>query len=409
MIYAGETVALSPSGDTSGATDAAAIARAVAELPAPGGVIRLAATGTWYINCGQIVITQSGVFIDATGCYIKATGAGDMIRMYDSSAPNETYDSGGLLGFPLIDGALTTGNACALHAGDILQLMVYAHVKNFTAGTTSKGVWLDNNYAWTEQASGRILAQHCRTGVMLDNSANTSGQATGSFDRLTMDIFIITGGLGDGLTLTDGAFVTDGRVGLYGNMAANASTAYSALNITGSNGSGSSLISNSRLDIGVENAGGTGTQPTTINFGAGGNEISQCWGGIDFSAHIAFTSTNNSGQFIYSGDVLGDASLNPIVYDVPAPTTISTNGQTIFTGYYGTRVANNAGSFTGLILQAGSFDGQRITIINRGTGSYTFAASGTSHVADGASDVIAASTAATYVWSASTSLWYRSV
>lgn len=62
---------------------------------------------------------------------------------------------------------------------------------------------------------------------------------------------------------------------------------------------------------------------------------------------------------------------------------------------------------TALVLTAGSFNGQQITLVNQGTASLTWAASGTSHVANGATGVIAAGTAAVYVWDSNNSLWYR--
>lgn len=63
------------------------------------------------------------------------------------------------------------------------------------------------------------------------------------------------------------------------------------------------------------------------------------------------------------------------------------------------------GAITGMILTSGSTAGQTQTIINNSAFSITFAAVATSHVADGISDVIAANTARTYVWSGSS--WFR--
>lgn len=60
---------------------------------------------------------------------------------------------------------------------------------------------------------------------------------------------------------------------------------------------------------------------------------------------------------------------------------------------------------TGIVLAPGFYTGQRVTLVNKSSFSATFAASGTSNVADGTGDVIAANAAATYTWSGS--LWYR--
>jgi hypothetical protein len=311
----GNVVQLVPSGDTTGATDAASINAAVAALPAFGGKIVLA-PGTWYIECGQVSINRSGAWIDATGCYINAVGAGDMIRMFDSSS----YDSravygGGLLGMPTIDGTSTTGNSCAVHLGDFVQAAVYAQVKNFTAGTTSKGVWLDNNYYWTEQLRGRIYTQHCTEGVRFDNSANliaageSTSQATGSFDRATLTVFVNNQGVGDGVVFDNGAIIDNGRLEIFGNFGGGASTLYSVLTLTGSNTvNGSSGIFSSFLNIGVEYGSGT-VQARTITFGGSGNIISACTGIIDFSASAPFAASNNNFNFWFNGPVTGDEAL----------------------------------------------------------------------------------------------------
>jgi hypothetical protein len=50
----------------------------------------------------------------------------------------------------------------------------------------------------------------------------------------------------------------------------------------------------------------------------------------------------------------------------------------------------------------------QVTVINESAFALTFAASGTSHVADGVSDVIPALAARTFTYDGNTSLWYRS-
>jgi hypothetical protein len=131
------TAVIAASSDVTGAASAAAINAAVASLPATGGLIVLSPSGPWHIKCGQVVINASGVYIQASGCYISAVGAGDMIDMHDSSTfETRPVHGGGILGFPVIDGTGTTGNACALHVGDIFEMTVEAQAYNFTAGTT---------------------------------------------------------------------------------------------------------------------------------------------------------------------------------------------------------------------------------------------------------------------------------
>jgi hypothetical protein len=66
------------------------------------------------------------------------------------------------------------------------------------------------------------------------------------------------------------------------------------------------------------------------------------------------------------------------------------------------------GAVTGAVLQPGTSPGQLCVVLNESAFSVTFAASGTSNVADGASDVIAANTARTFFWDSVTQLWYPS-
>lgn len=74
--------------------------------------------------------------------------------------------------------------------------------------------------------------------------------------------------------------------------------------------------------------------------------------------------------------------------------------------YSGVLPVSETGNVTGIILAAG-VSGLTVTIVNRSAFTITFAASGTSHVADGASDVIPALTARTFTYDSGTSLWYR--
>lgn len=84
------------------------------------------------------------------------------------------------------------------------------------------------------------------------------------------------------------------------------------------------------------------------------------------------------------------------------------NGSTITIDNPVVRV-NPAAAVTGIILTPGVQGGQMVTVINQSVAnSVTFAASGTSNVADGVADVIAAVTAKRFVWNSAQSLWYSS-
>ena len=417
-------VALTPSGDESGATDAANINATLSYIPATGGVLTLA-PGTWYVECGIVSVNRSGIYISAPGCYIYATGAGDVFRMYDSTIlTDRSFWGGGLLGMPTIDLVNTTGNSSAFHAGDITQLAVFCQVRNAYAGTASKGVWLDSQWWWTEQAYGRIVAWNCRTGVQFDNSTGDANpNATGSFDRLVMDIFINSNGYGDGVTWAGGAFAINFRLGIYGNFGYSADAVYYVLKLAGSNSQNASYLGGAPgyapgggtgvLYIGVEVDGSGTYQPATISFETSPayTYINGSVGALDFYYGSFAASNNAGGNFQFFGPVTGDATLSAMQgLTNPSNTqTLSANGSTIYNQWFGfVRVVLSA-SCTGTIMQAGSYDNQALTVRNTDTiYTITFAAAGTSRVADGASDVIAAGREATYHWDAAASLWYRS-
>lgn len=372
---------LLPSGDETGVTDAAAIALAVSQLPASGGVVRLAPTAQWYIECGQVVINASGVYIDGTGCVINAVGSGDMIDMHDTSDfGDRTLHGGGILGFPHIDGSATTGNATAFHGGDILQLALFFQAQNFTAGTTSKGAWLDNRYYWTEHAHGRIFTENCTTGVVLDvSAANTNN--TGSFMRCNLDLYTDqVGPTFNGVVLQNGAFIQDGEISIRGNFGTSDTVLTSAvLVINGVTPSGTaqantSNISDSVLNIGCELDVGDTYAPYTVYFGTDTNYVASCTGNIDFGAGGTFTSSNNGGQFTgFVGAVFGDSNLPTALPQ--GSTNLADSNQTIS--------AITATAITNVSAPVAAYTAYKIEIYiphvaAAATGDYTFALGGPS-------------------------------
>lgn len=344
---------LYPSGVTSGVTDAAAVNAAVT---AGYKYIRLAPTAPWYIACGTVVINASGIYIDATGCLINAVGAGDMIDMHDTSTFSaRTVNGGGVIGFPIIDGTATTGNACAVHTGDIFQLALFFQAQNFTHGTTSKGLWLDNRWWIGEQVYGRVFTENCTAGIVFDvnSGATATGahvNATGSFERCNLDLYTDqVGPTFDGVVLQNGAFIQDGVVGVHGNFGTSVSALTSAaLRINGTTPSGittptNSNIQNSVLNIGCEVDTSSGTNaPFTVNFGTGNNFIANCTGNIDFGAADPFQSSNNGGQFIgFVGVVAGDANLPS---SLPAGSTNLADSNQVISATSATAITNVAAS-----------------------------------------------------------------
>jgi hypothetical protein len=87
--------------------------------------------------------------------------------------------------------------------------------------------------------------------------------------------------------------------------------------------------------------------------------------------------------------------------------TVTDNG-TISTSGLGVARVSPSSAVTGVILPAGTAASQQLTVINEASYPVAFATSGTSNVADGTADIIAASTAHSFVWDSAESLWYAS-
>ena len=285
-------------------------------------------------------------------------------------------------------------------------------VQNFT-GANSKGAWFDNRYSWMEQATGKVYATNCKSLVVFDNSANTSGGATGSYDRTVMDFYLNNDAAGPGVTFQNGAFLEDGRLGIYGNFSAGGTAAYPVLTLTGSNAAdGYSLLADSVLNIGVELSGTTATVPSTISFGSSGNNvIRRCTGILDFGAHNAFAAAVNATNSLqFEGPINGDSTLrrtqggtNPF----NAGTGLANNGNIATVNDVIT--VSPTSNLTGMIMpEWGSALGTptRVTVINRSsTYSMAMAASGTSNVASGTQCVIGPGTSLTFWWDEFASLW----
>ena len=344
------------------------------------------------------------------GAVIEYYGSGDCLRIYDSS----TYSSrsyaatSGVFGFLVIDGTHSSSSVASagLHIGDIFQLGLNLTVRNFKNYAGSIGVHLDNNYYWTEQCYGRVYAQGCLTHVQFDNSANTSGSATGSFDRAVLDLFTDQQGAGNGVTFAGGAFAGNARLGIYGNYSTS-TTQYSVLLLTGSNGAGHSRIYDSTLNIGAELDDTAHTAPYTISFAASSNTILNCTGMLDFSLYEPFTASNSSlSNFLYTGLVLGDTALRPVISGpLPAYSQTLSSAATISTEYLPVNYVTANSYYSNIILAAGQYDGQQVTLVNLGPNTFTFASVG-SNVYGGSSILMNVGTAQQFVWSAAGSVWY---
>lgn len=119
----------------------------------------------------------------------------------------------------------------------------------------------------------------------------------------------------------------------------------------------------------------------------------------------------NAVKFRQYSDAYGTRTLElsggTILYGESGSAPALATSGTITTSGVGVARVAPTGNVTAVILQAGTQVSQQIIVRNESAFTIAFAASGTSHVADGATLAIPANTQRLFTWSTSTSLWYR--
>lgn len=148
---------------------------------------------------------------------------------------------------------------------------------------------------------------------------------------------------------------------------------------------------------------------------------------IHGNQHGVIGNTLNGGNVVLDTDS-SDCTLGPnawpwtggyTITDLGSRNTINDRGyidtavsgsssMTISTANIRLARVNPAAAITGVILQAGTYTDQRVTVMNQGSGSssITFATGATSNVAQGTSAVIASGTTRTFVWDGPNARWY---
>jgi hypothetical protein len=192
---------------------------------------------------------------------------------------------------------------------------------------------------------------------------------------------------------------------------------------SGTGGNGVAIATNSVVYSSVTNcvawnrSGGAGAM--TYGISVAGTQTGLVISGNGFNIPV----TGSTGPFFYSSgygyllaepyifDLTGVSEYvkTPALVQAPASAQALSNSTAITVNTaYGLIPLTASAAVTGITMPtSGLQSGQTVTLVNQSAYSITFAASGTSNVADGTSDVIAAATSAVYSWDGNTSLWYR--
>lgn len=121
-------------------------------------------------------------------------------------------------------------------------------------------------------------------------------------------------------------------------------------------------------------------------------------------------TTNGAGVLTVAGIVTtGNVASGTVTWTTTGATqqTLATGNTVTITAGTIVQKTTNAGAVTGIIMPAGTVDGQVVAVENNSANSVTFAAAGTSRVADGASAVIAANRTTIFIWDNNAALWFH--
>lgn len=294
---------LSPSGDTSGASDANNLAQL---LRVSSQVVKML-PGTYFFNASIILSAGQCIIADnwddviwkptsavTTGCIVITNSAASPGSLPSCMVQNITFDG------------TNAGIGCAaILAGDLSYFQFKIKTQNFnTAGAA--GIHLLNSNFWTERCRIQLFDFNCTNGVILDSGP--AGRQ--SFDRSNIDIECAITSDQTALMLqgtTNGPVVLSGTVNIRGNFSNTVSGSGFVVDMTCPNSS----ITQSNINIGVETDTGSGTgTPQTFNFVAG-CKVNDCYGVIDYAngGGGAFTPSNNNANFSFNGSVAGDDTL----------------------------------------------------------------------------------------------------
>jgi len=295
---------LSPSGDTTGASDTALLTACFGNNV---NIVHLAG-GTWYLDA--TVTLGLGQYLYGAGMaatvvkLVSAAGAVPAFKLINTGSYS-TEQFAGLYNLKVdITGAAAGANA--VQAGDILQLQVHNVSVQATSTQTAAAAYFVNNLYQTEQAMVRMYFAGCTTPVQFD----VQGTGSNSFDRgdftFSIDQFNANG---NGISWTNGALQIGGSLKVRGNFSGAATNTGKVFAFSGAGAS----LQRLNFDVSVE-ADGSGTGPQTINFGVGSNTIDG-YGAVDFlNSGATFQASNNNGQYSVVGEPAhGDVSLQTLI------------------------------------------------------------------------------------------------
>ena len=312
---------VTPSGDSSGATDPGVVIAAINALAAGNGGTVMLAPGTYYGNSTvtyapsdstigpKVSIRGSG----ANATIWKYSGTGDAFRFYWPGNPGGSNTPFTVAGFSdmCFDGSLSSsGTARGLHIGDANGW--YVERCNFTNWSTSGQIALygDNTVKWTEKGHWQAWFTNCLNPVVLNQSSTGYPSWEYNYFELYFDCRAAGTTL---LTIQNGAYLDGSEFFLKGNASP---TTGNGILITGSSPVGApgfnsnSHINNALVVVKIENSASTGG-PVPINVTGGATGITDSTGTMIFAGSWG-NSVITGAQFTFGGVIKGDTTLTGV-------------------------------------------------------------------------------------------------
>lgn len=411
------TIALQPTGDTTGALDLAAINAAITALTPGGGVIVLG-SGQFYVS-GQITLPAQTTAGTAGGGPVSLRGQGPATVI--NAVAGHSYSSGsgpGVLNYHrtsgygaqfnqpaqktigyirdlVIDGTSAQAGTTGLDAGDGWGLRVLdVTVANFS-GAGSIGLQIVNRVFWSEKQEYRMNLLNNTTACYMTTAVPGSDH---SHEYNVYDFYIFCNQNQQGV-VNDGVNQGGSILYLHGNMCQTTAVsgpptgnvaALSLINTTGQN-NGESRWYSGQVWIKVEfnNSAqyAVGIAPYCIYSDGVARGMQQCGG---FIAGSNLSASNLNGcEFSFFGGLAGDPNLSQAFPGAPgSQNTITGNPAVPATGV----AQQNYGPNAQVFVTGGTVSGVSISGIPTGMTSGAF------YVAAGASITLNYSVAPAWTW-----------
>lgn len=381
---AGGVAFLFPSNDTTGTTDDANFAAAVASLP-QGGLIQLA-PGPFYTKAGWVVPAQTAIPSwwpagTPAGNPVSVKGSGPASILYGVGAAltvvsyHRTTSYGAQFGNPAdpsvgflhdftIDGTHTTGAAIGLDCGDGRGIDIDLTVQNFDT-TNAIGFNLIKRLFWTEKCWFKCQSYNNTTAVVIGNNGLTDVSQEYNF----FDIIMFCNADQQGVVVSGGANLGGCEIKIRGNMSLSSSTSGTGVPTIGPQGTPIAMIS----FIGTGSQGGSrlyfGRLYTKVegNPGNGGGNVypygvySDGSGYVRQSSGQVTHSLNGAGSTVGPGSVLNGAEFT---FDGPI-----SGDPGLLANASGVLTATGIGNGQGALVVQGSVSGagQILSVTNVGT------------------------------------------